>query len=88
MAGTTQDRGLVEMNGEECKGCALCVEACPPRVLHLSQSLNRYGYHVSTYVGHGCTGCGICYWVCPEPGGIRVLRAVVAKASAGVKEAA
>ena len=27
------DRGTVEMNSEECKGCGLCVEACPPKVL-------------------------------------------------------
>lgn len=25
------DRGKVELNSEECKGCGLCVEACPPR---------------------------------------------------------
>ena len=38
------DRGTVEMNSEECKGCGLCVEACPPKVLHLAEGLNRYGY--------------------------------------------
>ena len=66
----------VILNSEECKGCGLCVEACPPKVLHLSDSLNRYGYHPAAYAGKGCTGCGICYFACPEPGGIRVLRAV------------
>ena len=39
------DRGLVETNSEECKGCGLCVEACPPKVLRLADRLNRYGYH-------------------------------------------
>jgi 2-oxoglutarate ferredoxin oxidoreductase subunit delta len=72
------DRGLVEINTEECKGCGLCVEACPPRVLRLSDGLNRYGYHPSVYGGHGCTGCGICFWACPEPGAITVLRLVAA----------
>ena len=88
MAGMNGDRGRVELNGDECKGCALCVEACPPKVLLLSPSLNRYGYHTSTYTGRGCTGCGICFYVCPEPGGIRVLRAVVARATQGKTEAA
>ena len=74
MAGMNGDRGMVELNCDECKGCALCISACPPKVLMLSPSLNRFGYHTSTYSGHGCTGCGICYYVCPEPGGIRVLR--------------
>jgi NAD-dependent dihydropyrimidine dehydrogenase PreA subunit len=75
------DRGTVEMNSEECKGCGLCVEACPPKVLRLAECLNRYGYHPAIYLGNGCTGCGICYFVCPEPGGIRVLRRAAAPAA-------
>ena len=66
------DRGMVEMNSEECKGCGLCVEACPPKVLRLAERLNRYGYHPAEYLGAACTGCGICFYVCPEPGAIRV----------------
>lgn len=68
------DRGSLRVNGEECKGCGLCVEACPPRVIHLSDWLNHYGYRTATYIGSGCTGCGICFMVCPEPGAITVLR--------------
>ena len=67
------DRGFVEMNSEECKGCGLCVEACPPKVLSLGSHLNRAGYHWAVYSGQGCTGCGICFFVCPEPGAIRVM---------------
>jgi 2-oxoglutarate ferredoxin oxidoreductase subunit delta len=69
------DRGLVELNSEECKGCGLCVAACPPKVLALAGHLNREGYHPAAYAGAGCTGCGICFFVCPEPGAIVVLRA-------------
>ena len=43
------DRGTVDMNSEECKGCGLCVEACPPRVLVLAEGLNRYGYRPAVY---------------------------------------
>ena len=68
------DRGAVIVNTEECKGCGLCVEACPPKVMRLVIWLNRYGYHPAEYAGAGCTGCGICYFACPEPGGITVLR--------------
>ena len=74
------DRGAVVMNAEECKGCGLCVEACPPKVLRLAECLNRYGYHPAIYLGNGCSGCGICYFVCPEPGGIKVLRRAAAPA--------
>ena len=72
------ERGRVEMNPEECKGCGLCVEACPPAVLRLADRLSRYGYHPAEYAGTGCTGCGICFYVCPEPGGVTVYRRQVA----------
>lgn len=66
------DRGRVEINEQECKGCGLCVRACPPQVLRLSERLNSYGYHPVMYVGQGCTGCGACFYACPEPGAIIV----------------
>jgi 2-oxoglutarate ferredoxin oxidoreductase subunit delta len=69
------DRGRVELNSAECKGCGLCVEACPPKVLCLADYLNPYGYHPATCFIGGCTGCGICFFVCPEPGAVTVLRA-------------
>ena len=70
------DRGNLKLDSEECKGCGLCVEACPPRVLRMTDRLNRCGYHPVAYRGSGCTGCGICYTACPEPGAITVLCAV------------
>ena len=69
-----KDRGLLRTNQEECKGCGLCIEACPPRVISLSERLNPYGYRTAVYAGHGCTGCGICFLACPEPGAITVYR--------------
>ena len=69
-----RDRGLLRVDVNECKGCGLCIEACPPKVIHLSEQLNHYGYRTATYKGTGCTGCGICFMACPEPGAITVLR--------------
>ncbi|MGD0294071.1 MAG: 4Fe-4S dicluster domain-containing protein [Terracidiphilus sp.] len=69
-----QDRGLLRVDVDECKGCGLCVEACPQKVIALSEQLNHYGYRTATYAGAGCTGCGICFMVCPEPGAITVLK--------------
>jgi NAD-dependent dihydropyrimidine dehydrogenase PreA subunit len=71
---SAQPRGNVIIDPEECKGCGLCTEACPPKVLRLAERLNRYGYHPVEYLVSGCTACGICFYACPEPGGIRVLR--------------
>lgn len=64
--------GEVEISVEECKGCGLCVIACPPGVLSLSEGFNGRGYHPAVWTGGGCTGCGACFYACPEPGAIRV----------------
>jgi NAD-dependent dihydropyrimidine dehydrogenase PreA subunit len=71
-----RDRGLLRVNEDECKGCGLCVEACPPRVIALSERLNHHGYRTAIYAGAGCTGCAVCFMACPEPGAVTVLRAV------------
>ena len=90
--GVKQDRGSIRVDIDECKGCALCIEACPPKVISLSERLNHYGYRTATYAGSGCTGCGICHLACPEPGAITVLRLDTATLSRapeiGGKEAA
>ena len=77
-----QPRGNVTIGTEECKGCGLCVESCPPKCLELLPELNVYGAHPAHYTGQGCTGCGICFYCCPEPGAITVYRLLAAKAAA------
>ena len=74
-----QDRGQLRIDEEECKGCGLCIEACPPKVIAMSERLNHYGYRTALYAGAGCTGCGICFMACPEPGAITVYRLVVTR---------
>ena len=77
-------RGNIEINIEECKGCGLCVESCPPKCLALADELSAYGVHPAVYAGDGCTGCGICFYCCPEPGAITVFRmAAPPKSAAG-----
>lgn len=66
------EAGLVVIDAELCKGCSLCVSACPVKVLRLGGGLNCHGYHPAEYAGSGCTGCGICFYACPEPGAITV----------------
>jgi Pyruvate/2-oxoacid:ferredoxin oxidoreductase delta subunit len=69
-------RGNVVIDTEECKGCGLCIESCPPKCLELDPDLNPLGVHAARYTGHDCTGCGICFYCCPEPGAISVYRLV------------
>ena len=72
-------RGKVTIDTEECKGCGVCVDACPPKCLLLLPELNSYGVHPAHYTGENCSGCGICFYVCPEPGAITVYRLNVPK---------
>jgi len=73
-----QARGKVTVDPEECKGCGVCVDACPPKCLQLLPDLNAYGIHAARYTGERCSGCGICFYVCPEPGAITVYRLTTA----------
>jgi 2-oxoglutarate ferredoxin oxidoreductase subunit delta len=66
------DRGDILIAAHLCKGCTLCIVACPAKVLEQGTVLNRQGYYAAIYKGSGCTGCGICFYVCPEIGAITV----------------
>jgi 2-oxoglutarate ferredoxin oxidoreductase subunit delta len=60
-------KGWIEVNELFCKGCELCVNACPQHVLALDmEQLTPKGYHPVYLIGEGCTGCAICAIVCPE----------------------
>jgi len=74
-----EPRGNVTINRDECKGCGLCIAACPPECLVFEADMSAYGVHPAHYTGTGCTGCGICFYTCPEPGAITVYRLVPAE---------
>jgi 2-oxoglutarate ferredoxin oxidoreductase subunit delta len=62
----TKNVGTVEIDVELCKGCELCVPACPEHVLAMIPELNHKGWPVVALVEPGCTGCTICARVCPD----------------------
>jgi 2-oxoglutarate ferredoxin oxidoreductase subunit delta len=53
---------------ERCKGCGLCVAACPRKIILLKQDeLNSIGFHPAGVDRMElCTGCAICATICPD----------------------
>lgn len=60
-------KGAIVVDTERCKGCDLCVIACPSKVLALAKDLNSKGYNFS-YMERpdDCVGCAACAYVCPD----------------------
>ena len=60
-------KGAVVIDKERCKGCALCVVACPTKTLALSTNeVNHKGYAFCEEVADTCIGCASCAIVCPD----------------------
>lgn len=61
-------RGAVVVNEERCKGCNLCVVACPTKTLALQpKEVNDRGYHFAYMENaEACIGCASCALVCPD----------------------
>jgi 2-oxoglutarate ferredoxin oxidoreductase subunit delta len=58
----------INVDKEICKGCGLCIRACPKKILRLSPTvLNLKGYSPSECVDSAqCTGCRSCALTCPD----------------------
>lgn len=58
----------VTFNADLCKGCGLCIEACPKKIIALDEScLNAKGFHpVAVKEMEKCLGCAMCATMCPD----------------------
>lgn len=75
MATETQTKGQeekeaeikLEIDGERCKGCELCVPFCPKNLLYMSDELNSKGYRMVAITSQEeCTSCMSCALMCPD----------------------
>jgi len=57
----------IEVKHEWCKGCYICVEMCPRKVLEVDRSTFIRGFH-PVRVAHPekCTLCRLCELWCPD----------------------
>ncbi|MBQ6376419.1 MAG: 4Fe-4S binding protein [Lachnospiraceae bacterium] len=53
---------------DECKGCGLCVNVCPKKILQLSKDvINKKGHHPAECIDESaCIACASCATMCPD----------------------
>jgi len=58
----------VTINQDACKGCGLCVTACPKKIVVLSKTtINAKGYNPVEITDMSlCIGCANCARMCPD----------------------
>ena len=51
-----------------CKGCGLCITACPKKIIALSKDeINHKGHHPAEITDQEkCIGCAFCATMCPD----------------------
>ena len=58
---------MIKVYKDLCKGCELCVHACPQGILGMSEELNEKGYFYAVMKDPGrCIGCAMCALTCPD----------------------
>ena len=55
------------VDADRCKGCGLCIAACPKKIMKPSEKINLKGYHPAALADEAkCVGCAFCAQMCPD----------------------
>ncbi len=59
---------MIVIDEDICKGCGLCVDACPREILKIDEEKrNAGGYHpVTITLQDECISCALCAEICPD----------------------
>lgn len=58
---------MIEVNEANCKGCHICINFCPKKVLAPSKEINNKGVHPPVPENPGeCVSCRMCEVMCPD----------------------
>ena len=60
--------GKLTFARDYCKGCLLCVDVCPKKILRLNtDNVNQKGYNpVECTDMDACIACAMCATICPD----------------------
>lgn len=60
-------KGAIVVDEAKCKGCGVCLPACPTSVIALAKEVNGKGYNYAYMeLPDECIGCANCAIVCPD----------------------
>ncbi|OVE78130.1 hypothetical protein BVX99_00590 [bacterium F16] len=68
------EKNHIQIKPNNCKGCGVCVAACPKDCIAIGEDINTMGYKYAQFRQNDCVACGMCFYSCPEFGTITVYR--------------
>jgi len=63
----SKSKGRIVIDEERCKGCGLCIWACPKGLIRLADQEKLKGIRFACFDdAQACTGCTFCAIICPD----------------------